>query len=68
MRKIREILRLKHDLGRSHRQIARQLGISVGSVSAAARRAARAGLEWPLPVELDDGELEGRLYGRPVSG
>jgi transposase len=67
MRKIREILRLKHDLGRSHRHIAAQLGISVGSVSEVARRAGGAGLGWPLPADLDDAELERRLYGQSTA-
>ena len=33
MRKIREILRLKQELGLSHRSIARSLHIAVGTVS-----------------------------------
>ena len=35
MRKIREILRHKWAAGRSHREVAASLGISVGAVSAA---------------------------------
>ena len=37
MRKIRELLRLKYDLGRSHREIARSLGIAASTVSGADR-------------------------------
>ena len=38
MRKIRELLRLKYDLGRSHREIARSLGIAASTVSDYVRR------------------------------
>ena len=50
MRKIRELLRLKHELGRSHREIAGSLGIANSTVSDYARRAAAAGFTWPLPA------------------
>jgi len=43
MRKIREILRHKGVLGRSHRDVAASLSVSVGAVSAAEQRARRAG-------------------------
>jgi len=43
MRKIREILRLKWAVGRSHREVAASLGISVGAVSVAEQRAREAG-------------------------
>ena len=62
MRKIREILRLKYEVGLSHRAIARALTVGVGSVSAYAERARLAGLSWPLPEELDDAALESRLF------
>ena len=44
MRRIRELLRLKHELGRSHREIAESLGIANSTVSAYVRRAAGAGM------------------------
>ena len=44
MRKIRELLRLKYELGRSHREIAASLGIANSTVSDYASRAAAAGL------------------------
>ena len=62
MRKIRELLRLKHELGRSHREIAGSLGIANSTVSDYARRAAAAGFTWPLPEGLDDGALEAALF------
>ena len=63
MRKIREILRHKWGLGRSHREVAASLGISVGAVSAAEQRARAAGLDWSTAESLDDAALEVRLYG-----
>ena len=62
MRKIREVLRLKHELGRSHREIATSLGIANSTVSDYARRAAAAGFTWPLPEGLDDAALEAALF------
>ena len=66
MRKIREILRHKWVLGRSHREVAASLGISVGAVSAAEHRARDAGLDWSTVEGLDETALEARLYGTTV--
>ena len=66
MRKIREILRHKWALGRSHREVAASLGISIGAVSAAEHRARDAGLDWPRIEALDETALEARLYGTTV--
>ena len=62
MRKIRELLRLKYELGRSHREIATSLGIANSKVSDYVRRAVAAGLSWPLPEGLDDAALEAALF------
>lgn len=62
MRQIREILRLKHERGLANRAIARACGIGVATVSDYLLRARQAEIGWPLPVDLDDGELEGRLF------
>ena len=67
MRKIRELLRLKHELGRSHREIAGSLGVSSSTVSYSLRRAREAGVSWPLPEGLDDAALEAALYPAPPS-
>ena len=67
MRKIREVLRLKHERGLSHRAIAQTCAIGVGTVTLYLQRTARHGLGWPLPVELDDAALEARLYPRPTA-
>ena len=42
MRKTREILRLKWELGRSHRDVAGSLGVGLGTVSLALERASGA--------------------------
>ena len=65
MRKIREVLRLKYELGRSHREIATSLGIANSTVSDYARRAAAAGFTWPLPEGLDGVALEAALFPPP---
>jgi transposase len=62
MRKVREVLRLKHALGASERQIAGAVGISRSTVAEYLRRAAVIGITWPVPAELDDAELERRLF------
>ena len=57
MRKIRDVLRLKYGLGRSHREIGTILRISHSTVGSYVRRAREAGVSWPLPDELDDTRL-----------
>ena len=54
MRKIREILRHKWVLGRSHRDEAASLGVSLGAVWLAEHRARHAGLDWFTVEGLDD--------------
>lgn len=65
MRKLRKVLQLKHE-GFRHRDIARACRVSAGSVSRYLDRARAAGLKWPLPEDLDDGTLEGRLFSCPA--
>jgi transposase len=67
MRQTREILRQKWLLGRSHRQIAQSLGVSLGTIGTTALRAQAAGLGWPEVHALSETELEVRLYGVPRS-
>ena len=62
MRKIREALRLTHALGMSRRLVGEATGIGKTAVGEYVRRAAVAGLSWPIPDEIDDGELERRLF------
>jgi transposase len=68
MRKTREILRQKWCLGRSHREVARSLGKSIGAISATVSRAAAAGLDWEAVGALSDEALDGRMYGVPAGG
>ena len=63
MRKVREVLRLRHACGASERLIAQSLGIGRTSVGEYLRRAAVLGITWP--VALDDAELERRLFTPP---
>lgn len=66
MRKIRDVLRLQAG-GLSKRRIAESLGISRTATSDCIRRAAHAGLGWPLPDDLDDAALEALLYPAPAT-
>src|SRR5262245_12904187 len=63
---IREILRLKLALGRSHREAARSLGVSAGKVGQVASRAQALGLTWSAVERLSDEALEVRLHGPKV--
>src|SRR2546425_1676671 len=64
MRQVREILRLKHEQGLPHRAIACAGGVGRGTVSEYCRRAQGGALTWPLPADLDDAQLEARLFRR----
>ena len=61
MRKIREILRLKHEAGLSNRAIAGACKISNSTVGEYLRRAKAAGISWPLP-EISEDELIQKLF------
>src|ERR1051325_2180371 len=62
MRRVREVLRLKHECGASDRAIARSLSLARSTVAVTLERAAAAGLRWPLPATLTDRVLEAMLY------
>ena len=64
MRKIREVLRLRLELGRSQREVRASTGLSKGSVSDYLSRAAKAGITWDVARELSDAEVEARLFTR----
>ena len=63
MHKIKRIMRLSHEAGRSQREIARACGLSQPAVQRVLKRAREAGLGWPLPEDLDEAALAARLYG-----
>jgi hypothetical protein len=61
MRKIREVLRLKFEVGLANRQIARSCAINHSTVADYLRRAQASGLGcWPLP-DLDDTDVSAHL-------
>jgi len=62
MRKIREILRLKHEAGLSDRGIANAVSVSRSAVQKRLRRAERVGISWPLPEGMNEEKLEALLY------
>jgi transposase len=64
MRKLREIFRLKFELGRTHREIATSCKVSAATVSDMVRRLGLVGLSWPC--ELGNEALEEILYRRPL--
>jgi transposase len=64
MRKIREILRQKWVLQRSHREVMASLGVGLGTVTAVLSRAEAAKLNWVGVEALADDVLEARLYAR----
>jgi transposase len=75
MRKIKEVLRLRYDLGLLQNEIARSCSIAQSSVHRYLERATAAGLSWPLPEDCDDRRLNELLFpaapaasGSPVRG
>jgi len=62
MRKIREVLRLTHELGLTVRQVRAATGVGKTAVCEYVSRARVAGITWPIPPEIGDAELERRLF------
>ena len=62
MRRVREILRLKHECRATDREIARSLSVARSTVALTLERVAAAGLRWPLASTLTDRVLEAMLY------
>lgn len=63
MRKLKEILRLKYGCELTHRQIAKSLSISPGSVSNYVNRAAQLDIAtWPLPDKWDEHSLSQAFF------
>lgn len=61
MRKISEMLRQRHELKRSYRDISKSLNISIGTISDYLSRAKAANLSWPLPP-LSEEALHEKLF------
>jgi transposase len=67
MRKIRDVLRYRHNTELSLDAIARALNVSRGVLAKYVKLAGEAKLGWPLPDELDDAALEKRLFQQPAA-
>ena len=67
MHVLREILRQKLALDRSHREVARSVGVSAGKVAGVFADARALGLDAVAVEALTDAELEARLYPKPTS-
>src|SRR4030081_3706517 len=65
MRKVRDVLRLKHTLGMSYGQISEATGVGKTVVGEYVRRARVIGITWPVPEAIDDADLERRLFPVP---
>jgi hypothetical protein len=67
MRKIKEVLRLKFEVGRGQRQIARSCAIGKTTVAECLARFERSELSWPQAAQLDEATLERTLYPPAVA-
>jgi transposase len=67
MNRIREILRLRWQVGQSVRRTAASVGVSRSVVSKTTSRASKTGLDWESAEALDDDALRQRLYGKTVA-
>jgi len=67
MRMVKEILRLKCEVGLSHREVATSLGRSPGTVAKVLSRLEEAGLSWETAKAWDEEALEARLYGSGIA-
>lgn len=61
MVRYREILRLTAK-GLSQRTVADSVGCARSTVSVVLARCSAAGVEWPLPDEMDDAAIRARIY------
>lgn len=67
VRSVREVLRLKFELGRTDTEVAASIRCARSTVGECVRRASAAGLgAWPAVARISDAELEARLYPRSV--
>ncbi|MCT0215288.1 IS21 family transposase [Synechococcus sp. CS-1330] len=63
MRQVRELMRLHREAGLGVRETARRAGIAESTMREMVKRFDRSGLEWPLAADLDNAQLEAKLYG-----
>ena len=62
MKKIREVIRMRYQLGAGIRQIAAAVNVGRTTVSEYVERAEAAKLSWPSAGELSDEELKALLF------
>jgi transposase len=62
MRKIKAVLRLRHEKGLSYRAIARSCSVNHRTVAEYLKRFEASGLPWPLPEDLDHQSLQRKLF------
>lgn len=62
MKKITEVLRLRHEAKLSLNKIARASNLSKGVVSKYVSLAQSKGITWPLPDGVDEARLEASLF------
>jgi len=67
MRQIREILRLKHQGQLSVRDIAGSCGVPTSTVGDYLKRAAEAGISWPLPENITEEQLLEQLLPKEAA-
>lgn len=63
MRNTKEILRKKWELNLTHREVAKSVGVSIGTVTNVVNRALEEELFWSKVEEMDETTLERLLYG-----
>jgi transposase len=66
MRKTKEVLRLRFELGLKQREIARACSISQGAVHNYLKKAAAAGIGWPLPEGWNEKRIDETLFSKPA--
>ncbi len=62
LKKIREILRLKFEIGLHHRAIGRMVNASPGSISIYSSSFQQQGIKWPQIKNMSDDEINNILY------
>jgi len=62
VRKIKEVLRLKWEVGVSDAAVSRSCHVARSTVADCIHRAQVAGLSWPLPDDMNEARLEALLY------
>jgi len=67
MHVLRETLRQKLGLGRSHREVVASVGVSIGKVSAVLARAHSLGLDAAAVEAMSDAELDAGLYPKATA-